>query len=104
MHAAIHGKPEPLTVVQPPARPPTTMADLTSSLIGEHKSRCSDSDDEDENWLYDGDITDHLFDILSDHPVQPMAVGGGVSRTSKVVADQATTSSSTPMDDKREEW
>ncbi|KAG1750067.1 hypothetical protein EDB19DRAFT_1825137 [Suillus lakei] len=99
--------------------------DIISSLTDEHQGRCSDSDDEDGAWLDNGDITDHvglagvknnefdvgkdidissayLLDILSDHPVQPTAAREGLS-TSKVMADQATTSSSTPMVD-ADEW
>jgi len=45
----------------------------------------------------------YLLDILSDHPVQPTAAHGG-SLIPKVVADQVATSSSTPMEDEREEW
>ncbi|KAG1847335.1 hypothetical protein DFJ58DRAFT_730219 [Suillus subalutaceus] len=99
--------------------------DIISSLTDEHQGRCSDSDDEDGDWLDNGDIADHvglagvkstefdvgkdinisstyLLDILSDHALQPTAACGGLS-TPKVMA--ATTSSSTPMDDDEwEEW
>ncbi|KAG1838200.1 hypothetical protein DFJ58DRAFT_861777 [Suillus subalutaceus] len=112
-------------VVPPPARPPTMTTDIISSLTDEHQGRCSDSDDEDGDWLDNGDIADHvglagvkstefdvgkdinisstyLLDILSDHALQPTAACGGLS-TPKVMA--ATTSSSTPMDDDEwEEW
>ncbi|KAG1863223.1 hypothetical protein DFJ58DRAFT_869265 [Suillus subalutaceus] len=102
---------------------PPTMT--TSSLTDGHQGRCSDSDDEDGDWLDNGDIANHvgltgvkstefdvgkdinisstyLLDILSDHALQPTAACGGLS-TPKVMA--ATTSSSTPMDDDEwEEW
>ncbi|KAG1829031.1 hypothetical protein DFJ58DRAFT_399208 [Suillus subalutaceus] len=125
MYATIHGKPETPPVVPPPARPPTMTTDIISSLTDEHQGRCSDSDDEDGDWLDNGDIADHvglagvkstefdvgkdinisstyLLDILSDHALQPTAACEGLS-TPKVMA--ATTSSSTPMDDDEwEEW
>jgi hypothetical protein len=114
-----------ITVVLPPVRPPTRTADLTPSSINEHQDRCSDSDDDNGNWL-GGDITDHvdladaksnefdvgkhivisstyILDILSDHPVQPTAARGG-PLIPKVVADQVATLSSTQMEDEREEW
>ncbi|KAG1842743.1 hypothetical protein DFJ58DRAFT_854912 [Suillus subalutaceus] len=106
MYATIHGKPE-------------------TPLTDKHQGRCSDLDDEDGDWLDNGDIAGHvglagvkstefdvdkdinissayLLDILSDHTLQPTAACGGLS-TPKVMA--ATTSSSTLMgDDEWEEW
>ncbi|KAG1735678.1 uncharacterized protein EDB91DRAFT_1294948 [Suillus paluster] len=87
---------------------------------------CSDSDAEAGDWLDNGDIADHvglagvkstefnvgkdidlsstyLLNILSDHTVQPTVACGGLL-TPKVMADQATTSSLTSMDDEWEKW
>ncbi|KAG1748346.1 ribonuclease H-like domain-containing protein [Suillus paluster] len=126
MYATIHGKPETPPVVPPPARLPTMKTDIILSLTNEHQGRCSDLDAEAGDWLDNGDIADHvglagvkstefdvgkdidlsstyLLDILSDHAVQPTVAWGGLS-TPKVMADQATTSSLTPMDDEWEKW